>query len=136
MFRFHRRWRALGALALALSLAACAHPSNTPTAYDDVTRENFIEGCTGIYEVGGTTSTIGAGSSRTVCECAYTWISENVPFDQFEEINTKGGEETTAADALPAEVADGIRQACPGWGEAAATSPTTAGSGPTTSVPQ
>jgi hypothetical protein len=133
MFRLRRRRHALVALTLLIALTSCVRPSNTPTAYDDVTRENFLEGCTGVYEVGGTTSTLGVATDQRTCECAYDWISQNVPFDQFEELNTNASKDAAAADVLPPEIADGLRQACPGWG---VTSPSTAGVGPTTSVPR
>lgn len=136
MFRARRRAGAVAALTLAISLGACAHPSNTPTAYDDVTRENFLEGCTGTYKVGSTTSTLGVATDQQTCECAYTWISENVPFDQFREINTKAGKDAGAADVLPPEVSDRIREACPGWGASGAASGSAAGGGPTTSAPR
>ena len=64
--RFPRRRLALVALLGGLAaLTACGPPSNEPDAYDDTTRANFIEGCTGIVTEGtaldASTSSVAAG---------------------------------------------------------------------------
>lgn len=76
----------LAALALCGLLAAgCTTPSNEPDSYDDTTRANFLEGCTGIVTEGtgadASTSSIGEGADLAVCECQYDWFVQNVPFD-------------------------------------------------------
>lgn len=76
----------LAALALCGLLAVgCTTPSNEPGDYDDTTRRNFLEGCTGIVTEGtgqdASTSSIGEGADLATCECQYDWFVQNVPFD-------------------------------------------------------
>lgn len=128
-----RRVRTLGlALALAAVLAGCSQPSNTPEGYDDTTKSNFLQGCTELAVTGAdestTTSSLGEGLSEEVCTCAYDWIVQNVPFDDFKTLDDQLRDDP---QAVPATIVDGLRGACPGWGETTSVGPTTS-STPTT----
>ena len=71
--------RALFAAAAVVALAGCSVPSNTPAAYDDAVKANFIEGCSGnIPETGNTTTTL---ASADYCSCAYDVFVDQVPFN-------------------------------------------------------
>jgi len=137
-------------LLAVVALTGCKQ-DNTPTAYDDLTKANFIEGCTGIYvDSNGSTSTIAdrQGASNGTCECAYDWFTKNVPYNTdakngdpafagyegktFVELNQ---ELKTSPDKFPSEITAALTQTCPGFGGSAST-PTTAGTGgPTTVAP-
>jgi hypothetical protein len=114
-------------LAIAIvALTGCNPPSNEPDAYDDVTRSNFLQGCTGIVTEGtaidASTSSIGAGASQAVCECQYDYFVQNVPFDSdaaeeaglgpdaanFVELNQQVENDP---GSLPQDIKDGL-QAC------------------------
>lgn len=121
----------LVALSLvALGATACGTPSNAPEGYDDTTRSNFLQGCTGIVTEGtaedATTSSLGAGAPLDACECRYEWFVQNVPFDRaaaeqagradavnFEELNEQLVDDP---DSMPQEIQDGLNQACAGGG--------------------
>lgn len=130
------------ALALAgLLLAGCAQ-GNEPTAYDETTQANFIQGCTG--EGTGTT-----GASSDYCECAYGYFVDNVPFDA-EAAKEAGLPEDPnfvavndalekADDAMPESLEQAIAAACgtsdqPGPDTGGPTTSSTAPTG--TSAPQ
>lgn len=99
-------------------LAGCAQ-SNAPSGYDDATRTNFIDACTG-------KGTDQPGSSEETCVCVYEWISVNVPFDsktQASAGNYAGPDfmdlDKTLRDdpeKFPEEIATALAAECPGWG--------------------
>lgn len=77
------------AAMLALGLTACA-PSNTPTSYDAVTEQNFLEGCLNRYvnrvddTLAVTNDTLSpdvAGGTQQQCECQYQVFVDQVPFN-------------------------------------------------------
>ena len=130
--------------ALALLAGACKQPDNTPQEYNDTTATNFVHGCTG--EGSGTNL-----ASQDACECAYTWITENIPEskadleanpDKYPGYPTDGPTFISINNALksdpnsmPDDVKKGIAQACAsrGWRIDAGSSTGTAPLAPTTS---
>lgn len=121
------------AAVLALGLTACA-PSNTPTAYDSVTEQNFLEGCLNRYVnrvddtlavTDDTLSSDVAGGSQQQCECQYQLFVEQVPFNSsdtsqpgyagpnFTDLNKslEGDNGQQTIDSLPSEFQDEL-QAC------------------------
>jgi hypothetical protein len=131
--RFPRRRLALVALLGGLALTACSPPSNEPDAYDDTTRTNFIQGCTGIVTEGtaidASTSSVGAGADADTCECQYNWFVDNVPFDA--DAATAAGKPWNFVDlnqqleddpnSMPDEIKQGLQAACGGDGAPATT---------------
>jgi hypothetical protein len=127
--RFPRRRLALVALLGGLAaLTACGPPSNEPDAYDDTTRANFIEGCTGIVTEGtaldASTSSVAAGADAATCECQYNWFVDNVPFDSdaqeaagaatnFVELNQQLEDDP---NSMPDDIKQGLQAACGGDG--------------------
>jgi hypothetical protein len=134
MIRPVKRLRLAGAaLVLAALVAGCSNPSNAPTEYDDTTRSNWLQGCTKVAVIGTSTTVLGEGLSEEVCGCAYDWMVQNVPFDQFKDLNS---EVADTPDAVPVQIIEGIREACPGFDVAAPSGPTTsATTGAGTSIP-
>ncbi len=57
--------------ALALVATAC-HEDNTPQHYNSVTKDNFVQGCTG----GGTGTTL---ASTDLCDCLYNVTTASIP---------------------------------------------------------
>jgi hypothetical protein len=134
----------LAALAVAvLALTACNPPSNEPDAYDDVTQSNFLQGCTGIVTEGtaldASTSSIGSGASRAVCECQYEYFVTNVPFDSaaaeeagagpdapnFVELNQQVEDDP---ESLPQDIKDGLQRCADSGGASSGTGESQAGS--------
>lgn len=68
--------RKLIALAGAtLFLAAACGGDDEPTGYTDEMRDDFMSQCTA-----------GVGDdARDMCECTYTALTENMPFEEFRE---------------------------------------------------
>lgn len=107
------------ALVVALGLLGGCKQDNTPQAYDDVTRANFMQGCTG-------ENTGEKGASQDVCRCAYEWFVDNVPINAKTGASTAGytGPNFTDLDAqlktdptnFPQEITAALTKACPGWG--------------------
>jgi hypothetical protein len=126
--RSPRRRSALVAAVVGLvALTACNPPSNEPDAYDDTTRANFIQGCTGIVTEGtaldASTSSVGAGADQATCECQYDYFVNNVPFDSAAaEAAGKGADATNFVDlnqqleddpnSMPDDIEQGLRTAC------------------------
>jgi hypothetical protein len=108
----------LGLVACAtLVLGACAQ-SNTPTEYNDLTQQNFLETCTNLYfentddtlEI--TSDTVVAdetGASPSICQCSYEVFVDNMSIEDFTTLNNdlKEDPEGTWA-ALPQNVQDGL----------------------------
>jgi hypothetical protein len=141
------RLRTRSALAVLLfglfAITACNPPSNEPDAYDDVSKANFIEGCTGVVTSGtaesASTSIVSDGAPANVCECEYNWFVDHVPFDSeaaktqdtrpdgltFEELNQQLGDN---ANSMPQDIQDSLRSACPSGGTSPGTTESQAGS--------
>jgi hypothetical protein len=141
------RLRSRSALVLLLvagfTLTACNPPSNEPDAYDDVSKANFIEGCTGVVTVGtaesASTSIVSDGAPAAVCECEYQWFVDNVPFDSaaaeeqgkgpddltFEELNEQLGDN---ANSMPQDIQDSLKSACQDGGSSPGTAESQSGS--------
>jgi hypothetical protein len=137
--RSRRRFAVVAVIALALVGVACNPPSNEPDEYDDTTRSNFLEGCTGIVTEGtaldASTSSIGEGADPSVCECQYEWFVDNLPFDSdaaeqqgqgpdavnFVELNQQLEDDP---NSMPEDIQSSLRTACLGGG-----GPTTQGTG-------
>jgi hypothetical protein len=122
-----RRIRLALVVAGTALLAACSPPSNAPQEYNDVTRTNFVQGCTGIVTIGteqdAETSIVGEGADTGVCECQYDWFVENVPFDsEAAEAQGQGGDAVTFTElnqqlqddpqSMPDFVKEGLASAC------------------------
>lgn len=131
-------------LLTVVALTGCKQ-DNTPTEYNDITKANFIAGCTQIDPNSGDTISDRNGAPAGVCECAYNWFTDNVPYNTaakdsdprfanyggktFVELNTQL---KNSPDAFPSEITAALTTACPGFG----TSSAPAGSGgPTTLAP-
>ncbi len=130
-----------------LALSACKPPSNEPTGYDDVTKANFIEGCTGVVTSGTADSTSTSvittnGASPDVCECEYNWFVDHMPFDQkaaeaqgnrdalnFQTLNQQLQDNP---DSMPQDIQDSLRSAC---AEGEKVTPATTGQAGTTGAP-
>lgn len=130
-------------LVAGLALTACTPPSNEPDAYDDVSKANFVEGCTGVVTVGtaesASTSVVSDGAPTTVCECEYEWFVDNVPFDSeaaktqdtradgltFDELNQQLGDN---ASSMPQDIQDSLKSACQGSGVSPGTTESQTGS--------
>jgi hypothetical protein len=122
------------ALALAAVVAGCSTPSNNPTDYDDTTKSNYVQGCTQDAVIGTSTTVLGEGLSQETCECAYDWIVQNVPFDEFKDLDDQLADDP---NAVPANINDGIADACPGFAASGSAGPTTTAAGDSgTSVPE
>jgi hypothetical protein len=120
MTRFARKAVAVGGAALlVVALAACSTPSNTPSAYDDATQANFVEGCTATDATGGS---VGQGQSPETCQCKYEWFVGNVPYSPDTAGEGYSGDTFTGLqsqmhsnpDSMPTQIADDLAQACGG----------------------
>jgi hypothetical protein len=104
-------------LSGALVAVGCA-PNNNPTAYNETTQANFMEGCTGNFPGSGTTL-----ASNTYCECAYQVFVKNMSIDDFNKLNSELKDDQSK---LPQNVQTGLQQ-CPGWGLPPGASPSEQG---------
>lgn len=77
------------ALALGLVLAACAQ-DNTPSNYDTLTKQNFLQACTNHYydntndtlaQTGNTIASNATPADQGQCECMYQVFVDQMPFD-------------------------------------------------------
>src|SRR5262245_56543620 len=94
------RWIVKTAIvAILLLLAGCGGGGDGGDGYSDDIRAAFLEPC-----VAG----LGEGEV-SVCECAYDRISEEIPFDEFEEVDRALQDDPDAE--LPDQMAD-IVAAC------------------------
>lgn len=125
------RHRSLPAVVVAalFVITACNPPSNEPDAYDDTTKANFVQGCTGIVTEGtaldASTSSLegGAGADPQTCECQYNYFVDNVPFDSeaaeqqgegpdapnFVELNQQLEDDP---NSMPDDIKNGLQAAC------------------------
>jgi hypothetical protein len=85
----------LVAAAALLLLGACTGRPPTPTGYGETTEKNFMEGCLESARDEGVTDAQG------YCQCSYEAIVDDIPFDQFKEINSDLSE---TPDSLPDEM--------------------------------
>jgi hypothetical protein len=129
--RSRRRFALAALLVAAFVTTACNPPSNEPDEYNETSRSNFMQGCTGIATEGtavdAPTSSIGEGAPESVCECQYDWFVENVPFDSeaaeqagegpdavnFVELNQQLGDDP---NSMPEDIQNSLRTACPNDG--------------------
>ncbi|MGZ4728895.1 MAG: hypothetical protein ACXWB2_14335 [Acidimicrobiales bacterium] len=148
---------------IALLAGACKQ-DNTPSAYNSVTHQNFVAGCTGnTSDNGDPGNTSNAGNqppttlaSTSACECAYNWIVLNIPYNDANKntpITVEGvGSQTFDSsyggktfesinndlannpENMPQEVKDGLASSCSSQGWVTTT--TTAASGGPTTVPK
>lgn len=88
------RLAALGAVALVVPLACGVNPQ--PTDYGDDYEDNFMLGCTGIFQKGDKE---GERSSDAVvfapqdeCQCIYDGLVEKVPFSESKEFEEQQAE--------------------------------------------
>jgi hypothetical protein len=134
---------ALAALAL---LATACHEDNTPQHYDSVTKDNFVQGCTG----GGTGTTL---ASDSLCTCLYNVTTASIPASASDK-KTRGGSKTFATyngktfiqindelkndpNSLPSSLTDAFKENCPGFqGATTTTAKPSSNGGPTTVKPK
>lgn len=82
----------LAVLGLAmLVLAGCTTPDNSPDAYGEATRTNFVQACSGeilqtASDRSDTTAAVQLPSSDS-CACLYEHFVEEVAFERFEAID-------------------------------------------------
>ncbi len=116
--------------SLVVALAGCSTPSNTPEAYDDTVKTNFMNGCTATAppaKTGETGESLGDGASDQYCECAYNWFVNNVPYSDstasegqapanpafaafdFKTINADLADDP---EAMPEEIKTALAEAC------------------------
>jgi len=142
--RMGRPAAGLAVLLLAVVALTGCKQDNTPSEYNDITKANFIAGCTQIDPNSGDTISDRNGAPAGVCNCAYDWFTENVPYNTtaknadpkfanyggktFVELNIQL---KNSPDAFPSEITAALTAACPGFGT---TSPSAGTGGPTTSA--
>jgi hypothetical protein len=118
-----------------LGLGACAQ-TNTPTEYNDVTQQNFLETCTNHYyntsdgtidpsaPTGDTVVKDYAGASTGNCECQYDVFVQNMSIDDFTTLNTDlKSDPDKAWNGLPQDIKDKLG-ACPTTGSPSASTST------------
>jgi hypothetical protein len=105
----------LGLVACAtLVLGACAQ-SNTPTEYNDLTQQNFLETCTNLYfentddtlEI--TSDTVVAdttGASPSICQCSYEVFVDNMSIEDFTTLNNDLKDDPNVWNNLPQSIKD------------------------------
>ena len=146
------------AAVLGLALGACA-TDNTPEAYDTLTEQNFLEGCTNYYfdntddSLSRTDNTVEpdvTAPDQSTCECMYRVFAgpNGIPINSdaapegytgpnFTDLNSDLKDDPQAWDSLPAELRDRV-DACGEGGSSTSstTSPpsTTGGDGTTTTT--
>jgi len=153
-------------LAVVALLGTSCKQDNTPSEYNSVTQQNFIDGCTGnTSDDGATGNTANAGNGpattlapQSACECAYNWIVVNVPYNDANKDNPVtvdgiGEQNFTYTDKtfkainddltnnpgnMPDEIQQGLAKACTdkGWKVASTTTTAPEGGGGPTTVPQ
>ncbi|HEY6533081.1 MAG TPA: hypothetical protein VIY72_12290 [Acidimicrobiales bacterium] len=125
-----------------LVLGACAE-SNTPTDYNDLTQQNFLETCTNFYyeNTDGTvvpseptSDTVVAdydGASSATCQCRYEVFEDNMSIEDFTTLNSDLKDDPEGAWAgVPPDIQTKLN-ACPGG---STTSTTAASQGTTTTA--
>lgn len=100
-----------------LVLGACAQ-SNTPTKYNTLTQQNFLETCTNQdYEnvddtLAITSDTVVAdstGANPSTCQCSYDVFKDNMSIQDFTTLNNDLKNDYQATwDALPSNITDGL----------------------------
>jgi hypothetical protein len=90
--------------AAALVVSACGVPSNSPEAYNETVKANFMEGCTGdLLETGGTTTSL---AQPNYCTCAYEVFVAQVPYNDDDRVRYSGyPEEAPTFTTLNADLA-------------------------------
>jgi hypothetical protein len=155
----------LALLAVVALMGSACKQDNTPSAYNSVTQQEFIAGCTGNTSDGATGNTANASNGPTTtlassdaCQCAYNWIVLNVPYNDANKatpLTIEGvGSQTFNSDYpgktfeginndvannpnnMPEDVSSGIAGACASKGWATTTTTTSAASGGPTTLPQ
>jgi hypothetical protein len=152
----------LALVAVVALVASACNQANTPTAYDQVTHDNFVAGCTGNTSDNaqpGNTSNAGNGPPTTLastdaCECAYKWIVLNIPYNDANKdapVTIDGiGSQTFNSDYagktfesinndlaenpedMPDEVKSGLATECASSGWVTTTTTSASSGGPTT----
>ena len=139
------------ALALGLVLAACGQ-DNTPTSYDTLTKQNFLQACTNHYydntndtlaQTGNTIASDATPADQAQCGCMYDVFVQKMPFDSkaaatipnynglnFVDFNKKlnSGNPQDEWSKLPQDIQDGLASCYGG------TTSTTVAGGSTTTV--
>jgi hypothetical protein len=98
----------LAVVAMVALLGACTQGRTVPDKYGDTTRQNFIDGCVETTTGDGEGRTFTDEEADAVCECAYEGIVEEIPFSEFEEVNSAQEDDPTE---LPQEWLD-IMEGC------------------------
>jgi hypothetical protein len=121
----------LGLVACAtLVLGACAQ-SNTPTEYNDLTQQNFLETCTNLYfentddtlEITSDTVVADAtGASPSICQCSYEVFVDNMSIEDFTTLNNDLKDDPNVWNNLPQSIKDELADCNEGGGS---TSPST-----------
>jgi len=93
----------LAVAAMVALLGACTQGRTVPDKYGDTTRENFMDGCVETTTGDGEGQTFTEDEADAICECAYEGIVEEIPFSEFEEVNSAQEEEPSE---LPQEWLD------------------------------
>jgi len=135
----------LVATVAVLGLAGCAQ-DNTPTAYDTLTQQNFLELCTNTYfentddTLSQTSNTIANGVQaldRTQCQCQYDVFVQQMPINKsaapagytgpnFTDLNAKLKSDPTEAWAtVPESITTALKTCVSGATSTTTTAPTT-----------
>ena len=91
----HRRfvtWSAVIVLAVLLGLGGCGRGDGDDQTYSSDTRASFLEPCiAGLGEDG-----------REICECSYDLIVDEIPFEDFQELDRElqGDPDAELPDAI------------------------------------
>lgn len=93
---------ALAAVALVLPLACGVNPQ--PTDYGDDYEDNFMLGCTGIFQKGDKegerSSDAVVFASEDECQCIYDGLVEKVPFSEAKEFEDQQAEAESGDDIV------------------------------------
>jgi hypothetical protein len=101
-------WAVVGVILVAIiaAVVVLVAGSSDEAGYDDAVRERFMTACT---EDGGE-------PVRSTCDCIYTRVEDEIPFDRFEAVDAELAEQAVGQPAgapltLPAEL-EAIRSDC------------------------
>jgi len=103
----------------ALVLGACAQ-SNTPTEYNELTNQNFLETCTNLYyenvdgtivpdePTGDTVVADATGASPAQCQCSYNVFVNNMSIEDFTKLNDDLKDDANAWNNVPQNIRNAI----------------------------
>lgn len=108
-FPVTRRARVVTAvLALVLVVGGCTNRQQAPSDYGGTTDKNFNEGCVTTLTSGdGEGEQLSDEDATDVCRCSYEDIVDEIPFEDFEQINEDQSADPGPLDERIAAIVDG-----------------------------